>query len=169
MSIGYRDAEHYTGVFEYRQVLQIVAHRRIVAGWKAAGYELVHGSCFGFRALNNVLNAELLAASLYGGGIAAGNDRHRNAIVLQQLDAGAVLHMKLFQFAAVIRIDDPAVGKHAVDVEDDALDAACPVLQLLVIEHCQPGICACCTSSMLYPIQAASITMPSKRVMTGRE
>lgn len=55
-------------------------------------------------------------------GLAAGDDAHEDAGLLQVADDVAVLHVELLGLAAGVVIDDAPIGEHAIDIKKKGLD-----------------------------------------------
>ncbi len=73
--------------------------------------------------------------------------------------------MESLQLASVVAVVELAIGEHAIDVEGNQTDVR-GLLEQRRGEGHQPG-CAWAISSALYPTQAHTMTVPSKRVITG--
>ena len=67
-----------------------------------------------------VFDPQFLGAARDRRRIAAGDDGDGDLIRCKQLDAGAILDVKLFELVACIAVDDAAVGQYAVYIKDDA-------------------------------------------------
>ena len=84
--------------------------------------QLAKRRAFVMHALLHMGDAEIAGAAQYDRRLARADDRGGDARLLQQLDAVAVEHVEALDDFAVGAKMQPAIGQHAVDIENHQLD-----------------------------------------------
>ena len=145
--MGVSDRDREPGTSQHRQVGRVVADAGGLGGRDAElALQFRERGRLVLDALPDVADAELSCATFDRDGLAARDDRDRDAGAHCGNDTGAVTHVEHLHRFAVRAHVDPPVGQHAVDVEHQQADAAGPVADCRV-DHMTPARSRSCTFS----------------------
>jgi hypothetical protein len=120
--VGHSDRK--TCMFEQRQIRHIIADIRAFGSRDSEPVrQFVERRNFVFATLNNVFDTELGHAQVNGSGLPAADHGDCDAGIDQAANTVPVLGMERLGFKAIVGQIEPAIGKHAVDIERDKTDS----------------------------------------------
>lgn len=125
------DRNGKAGPAHHRDVNEIITHETGFMFLEACfGQYLLIGFHLDLYSQMHPGNTQAFGAMFYSSAGTPGNQRHLDARSLEQLDPVPVLNIELLDLRAVREIDDPAVSKYSVNIEDHEPDRLDPFFEL---------------------------------------